>query len=83
LALEGYGDDFKIEILSSATGQLIKEYHSSGKVNSEGQSDGYFFMNKENGELTEIAGGIIIITPEKYIEKETKIINEPYPVTRQ
>ena len=39
----GFGDDFKIEILSSNTGEVIKTYYSSGKVLSEGQSDGYFF----------------------------------------
>lgn len=71
--LGGYGEDFKVEMLSSATGQVIKTYHSSGKVSSEGQSDGYFFMDKETGELTEIAGGIIVITPEKYEEKTTTI----------
>lgn len=59
----GYGEDFKIEILSSNTGEVIRTYYSSGKVNSEANSDGYFFMNSATGELTEISGGIIVITP--------------------
>ena len=61
----GYGDNFKIEMISSVNGQTLRTYHSSGKVNSEQGSDGYFFMNKETGTLTEVAGGVIIITPEK------------------
>lgn len=59
----GYGEDFKIEILSSNTGEVIRTYYSSGKVNSEANSDGYFFMDSATGELTEISGGIIVITP--------------------
>jgi hypothetical protein len=70
--LLGYGEDYKIEILSSATGQVIKTYHSSGKVSSEETSDGYYFMDQETGELTEIAGGIIVITPEEYVA--TKVL---------
>ena len=67
----GYGDNFKIEILSSNTGEVIKTYYSSGKVLSEGQSDGYFFMNSETGELTEISGGVVVITP--YDRSERKV----------
>lgn len=71
--LLGYGEDYKIEMLSSATGQVIKTYHSSGKVSSEETSDGYYFMDQATGELKEIAGGIIVITPEKYVAKEISI----------
>lgn len=67
----GYGDDFKIEVLSSNTGEVIKTYYSSGKVLSEGQSDGYFFMDSATGELTEISGGIVVITP--YDKSERKV----------
>ena len=73
----GYGQDFKIEMLSSATGQVIKTYHSSGKVSSEANSDGYYFMDRETNKLTEIAGGIIIITPESYENAMREVSVEP------
>ena len=69
----GYGDDFKVEILSSNTGEVIRTYYSSGKVNSESNSDGYFFMDSETGKLTEIAGGIVIITPYNRSERKVTI----------
>ena len=69
----GYGDDFKVEILSSNTGKVIRTYYSSGKVNSEATSDGYFFMDSSTGELTEIAGGIIVITPYNRSERKVTI----------
>lgn len=69
----GYGDDFKIEILSSNTGEVVKTYYSSGKVLSEGNSDGYFFMDSATGELTEVAGGIIVITPYNRSERNLTI----------
>ena len=68
----GYGDDFKIEILSSNTGEVLRTYYSSGKVNSEANSDGYFFMDSSTGELTEISGGVVIITP--YDRSERNLI---------
>lgn len=67
----GFGEDFKIEMISATTGQVVRTYHSSGKVLSEESSDGYYFMDQETGKLTEIAGGIIIITPEKYTRSIT------------
>lgn len=72
----GYGEDFKIEILSSNTGEVIRTYYSSGKVNSEANSDGYFFMDSNTGELTEIAGGVVIITP--YDRSNIKVTIKPY-----
>ena len=69
----GYGEDFKIEILSSNTGEVIKTYYSSGKVLSEGQSDGYFFMDSATGELTEISGGVVVITPYNRSERKVTI----------
>jgi len=55
--LGGYGDTFTIKVLGPDT---IITYHSTGKVISEKQSDGYYFTNRENGKLVEVSGNIII-----------------------
>lgn len=41
-------------------GQIIKTYHSQGKVFSEDGSDGFYFTSEETGTLVEIAPGIVI-----------------------
>ena len=79
----GYGENFKIEILSSNTGQVIKTYHSSGKVESEETSDGYYFMDSNTGELTEISGGILIIAPYDKSERRVTIDSKPYEETEE
>ena len=53
----GYGDTFTVKVLGPDT---IITYHSTGKVISEKQSDGYYFTNRENGKLVEVSGNIII-----------------------
>jgi hypothetical protein len=55
--LGGYGDTFTIKVLGPDT---IITYHSTGKVISEKESDGYYFTNRENGKLVEVSGNIII-----------------------
>ena len=55
--LGGYGDTFTIKVLGPDT---IITYHSTGKVISEKQSDGYYFTNRENGKLVEVSGNVII-----------------------
>jgi len=55
--LGGYGDTFTIKVLGPDT---IITYHSTGKVISEKQSDGYYCTNRENGKLVEVSGNIII-----------------------
>ena len=55
--LGGYGDTFTVKVLGPDT---IITYHSTGKVISEKQSDGYYFTNRENGKLVEVSGNIII-----------------------
>lgn len=79
----GLGDQFKIEILSSNTGEVIKTYYSTGKVLSEGGSDGYYFMDSNTGELTEISGGILIITPYNKSERKVTIDSKPYEKTEK
>ena len=41
-------------------GTVTKSWVSTGKVRSERDSDGYYFMDKETGLLIEISGSIII-----------------------
>jgi hypothetical protein len=53
----GYGDTFTIKVLGPDT---MITYHSTGKVISEKESDGYYFTNRENGKLVEVSGNIII-----------------------
>lgn len=55
----GYGDQFKVEMIN-CDGTIAREYISSGKVQSEADSDGYFFMDANTGKLIEITGRIVI-----------------------
>lgn len=56
--LGGLGNEFKIEVYSG--GIKVKEYISTGKVSTEKDSDGYYFLEKSTGKLIEVAGDIII-----------------------
>lgn len=53
----GYGDTFTVKVLGPDT---IITYHSTGKVISEENSDGYYFTNRETGKLIEVSGNVII-----------------------
>ena len=55
--LGGYGDTFTVKVLGPDT---VITYHSTGKVISEKESDGYYFTNRETGKLVEVSGNIII-----------------------
>jgi len=55
--LGGYGDTYTIKVMSCDT---IITYKSSGKVLSEGQSDGYYFNDATTGKLIEVSGTVII-----------------------
>ena len=53
----GYGDTFTVKVLGPDT---VITYHSTGKVISEQNSDGYYFNSRENGKLVEVSGNVII-----------------------
>lgn len=55
----GLGDEFKIEVLN-CDGSVTHYWISSGKVRSEANSDGYYFMDKNTNKLIEVSGNIII-----------------------
>ena len=56
---KGYGSEFRIEMLN-CDGTVARSWISPGKVRSEKNSDGYYFMDKTTGLLTEVTGNIII-----------------------
>jgi len=58
--LGGYGDEFKIEVLSPIDGKILREWISVGKVKSEASSDGYYFKDKKTGKLIEVTGFLVI-----------------------
>ena len=55
----GYGDEFKVEMIN-CDGTVAREWISSGKVQSEKSSDGYYFNDKLTGKLIEVTGRMII-----------------------
>jgi len=55
----GYGDEFKVEMVN-CDGSVSHSWISTGKVQSEKDSDGYYFKDKETGKLIEITGRLII-----------------------
>jgi hypothetical protein len=57
--LGGYGDKYSIELLG-CDGTVLRSWVSSGKVSSEANSDGYFFMDSQTGKLIEVSGTLII-----------------------
>lgn len=56
--LGGYGSEFRIEMYSG--GVKVREWVSAGKVESESNSDGYYFKDKESGKLIEVSGDVVI-----------------------
>lgn len=55
----GLGDKFKVQLIN-CDGSITHEWLSSGKVSSEKNSDGYYFMDEKTGKLIEVSGTIII-----------------------
>lgn len=57
--ISGFYDEFKIEMIN-CDGTVAREWISTGKVLSEEGSDGYYFEDKDTGDLIEVTGTIII-----------------------
>lgn len=53
----GYGKNYTIKVVSCDT---IITYNSDGKVQSENNSDGYYFTDAATGKLVEVSGNVII-----------------------
>jgi len=56
--ISAIGSDHKILVYSG--GNLVKEFHSVGKVLTEQDSDGWYFLNKETNKLTRVSGTVIV-----------------------
>ena len=55
----GFGSKFQIEMLN-CDGSVARTWISSGKVSSEQNSDGYYFMEEGTNKLIEVTGRLII-----------------------
>ena len=55
----GFGSKFQIEMLN-CDGSVARTWISSGKVSSEQNSDGYYFMEEGTDRLIEVTGRLII-----------------------
>lgn len=55
----GYGDQFKVEMIN-CDGSVGRSWISSGKVQSEESSDGYYFNEDSTGNLIEVTGRLVI-----------------------
>lgn len=54
----GFGQARSIVCYSG--GKLIYKGHSTGKINSEENSDGYYFKEQGTGKLVEVSGNCIL-----------------------
>jgi len=55
----GLSNEFKVEMIN-CDGTVAREWISTGKVQSEADSDGYYFMDKATGKLIEVTGRMVI-----------------------
>lgn len=55
----GIRNEFKVELVN-CDGSVTRSWISTGKVLSENNSDGYYFVDKVSGKLIEVSGNIII-----------------------
>jgi hypothetical protein len=52
------GCKHKVELYSG--GQKVREWTSTGKVNNESESDGYYFCDVETKKLVRVSGTLVI-----------------------
>ena len=52
------GDPHKVELYSG--GVKVREWRSTGKVQTEGQSDGYIFRDAETGDFVRVTGDCVV-----------------------
>lgn len=57
--ISGFGSSHKVELVN-CDGTVTHSWISSGKVQSEANSDGYYFNEKGTGTLLEVSGNVII-----------------------
>jgi len=52
------GSHHKITLYSG--GIAVRSWHSSGAINNEEHSDGYYFMDDSSGKLIQVSGPVVI-----------------------
>lgn len=57
-SIAAYGAEHSVELWSG--GQKVREWTSTGKVFSEENSDGYYFMDKKTGKQVLVTGDLVI-----------------------
>jgi hypothetical protein len=57
--IAGLNSEFKVEMIN-CDGTVARSWVSSGKVSNESNSDGYYFRDKETGQLVEVTGRLVI-----------------------
>lgn len=57
--LRSYNDSFKVELVN-CDGTVTHSWISTGKISSEENSDGYYFLDSKTGELIQVSGSIIL-----------------------
>jgi hypothetical protein len=57
--LGAFGNKFEIT-LYSASGSVIKQWRSNGKVQTEDHSDGWYFMDATTGKLVRVSGTVVV-----------------------
>lgn len=55
---ESYGEPHVIQLWSG--GQKVAEWTSTGKVENEPKSDGFFFKDAATGKLVRVSGEVVI-----------------------
>lgn len=55
----GLGKEYRIELIN-CDGSITHSWISTGKVQSESSSDGYYFTDKTTKKLIEVSGTVII-----------------------
>jgi hypothetical protein len=54
-----FGNKFEVT-LYSASGSVIKQWESNGKVATEDHSDGWYFMDAATGKLVRVSGSVVV-----------------------
>ena len=57
--LGGYGSKFLVEMIN-CDGTTGRSWISTGKVHSEENSDGYYFMDQNTNKVVEVTGNLVI-----------------------
>ena len=52
------GHEFNVTLYSG--GRAVKAWHSTGKVETEEKSDGWFFRDKATGKLVRVSGNVTV-----------------------